>query len=291
MEASSQRDEAHWDQVLSSLDLLFARVSAIGVSQKELKAQLEQTTTTVDHYGKEQQLVAKRVEATGQTVARLTMDMMTDSDSETNSVRTMGGGSHQSARPVQTGDGSARRPDPGVPRPARESTHIPRSVIPKMQFPLFIGEHPKIWREKCLDYFRISNIEESMWVTAAALHFDKNAAKWLQVYKKQHLRATWDQFADAVEAQFGQYEYRKALDDLLQLRQTGLVEEYADQFEALYYQLIMHNSGYDPVFFIQQFINGLRSDVGMAVQTQVPTTLHRAIRWPRSIKRYRKEER
>ena len=60
-----------------------------------------------------------------------------------------------------------------------------------------------MWHDKCIDYFRISNIEESMWVTAVALHFDKNAAKWLQVFKKNHPRAIWDQFADAVEEQFG----------------------------------------------------------------------------------------
>ena len=39
----------------------------------------------------------------------------------------------------------------------------------------------------------------------------------------------------------------------------------------------MHHSGYDPVFFIAQFINGLKSDIRLAVQTQVPPTLHCAI--------------
>ena len=116
-----------------------------------------------------------------------------------------------------------------------------------------------------------------MWVTATALHFDKNAAKWLQVYKKTNPNATWDQFADAVESEFGQYEYREAMDDLLDLKQRGSVEDYATQFEELYYQINMHHSGYDPVFFISQFNNGLKHDIRLAVQTQVPSTLHRAI--------------
>ena len=109
-----------------------------------------------------------------------------------------------------------------------------------------------------------------MWVTAAALHFDKNADKWLQVYKKTNPDATWDQFADAVESQFGQYA-------LLDPKQCGSVEEYATQFEDLYYKINMHHSGYDPVFFISQFINGLKHDIQLAVQTQVLPTLHYAI--------------
>jgi hypothetical protein len=55
------------------------------------------------------------------------------------------------------------------------------------------------------------------------------------------------------------------------------MEEYADQFEELYYQISIHNSGYDPVFFISQFISGLKPDIRVAVQTQVPNTLHRAV--------------
>ena len=70
------------------------------------------------------------------------------------------------------------------------------------------------------------------------------------------------------------------MDDLLLLKQRGSVDEYVTQFEELYYQISMHNSGYDPVFFISQFINGLKYDIRVAVQTQVPTTLHRVLCWP-----------
>ena len=70
------------------------------------------------------------------------------------------------------------------------------------------------------------------------------------------------------------------MDDLLLLKQRGSVDEYVTQFEELYYQISMHNSGYDPVFFISQFINGLKYDIRVAVQTQVPPTLHRVLCWP-----------
>jgi hypothetical protein len=61
-----------------------------------------------------------------------------------------------------------------------------RNHMPKMSFPRFDGEHPRIWRDKCYDYFRAFNISAALWLTTATLHMDGNAAIWLQSYKKRH---------------------------------------------------------------------------------------------------------
>jgi hypothetical protein len=34
----------------------------------------------------------------------------------------------------------------------------------KMSFPKFSGDHPKIWKDKCLDYFRLFNVNPSLWL-------------------------------------------------------------------------------------------------------------------------------
>jgi hypothetical protein len=75
--------------------------------------------------------------------------------------------------------------------------------MPKMAFPCFDGEHPRIWRDKCYDYFRAFNIRAALWLTMATLHMDGNAAVWLQSYKKRHELGNWPQFIAAVEAEFG----------------------------------------------------------------------------------------
>lgn len=67
------------------------------------------------------------------------------------------------------------------------------------------------------------NIPESMWATAASLHMDDNAEKWLQVYKLKHGLGTWTELMTAVEQKFGAYDYQHAIDDLLELHQTGTV--------------------------------------------------------------------
>lgn len=48
-------------------------------------------------------------------------------------------------------------------------------------------------------------------------------------------------------------------------------------FEDLQYQVMMHNSGLDDLFFTTQFIKGLKPEISSVVQSQVPDTLERAI--------------
>jgi hypothetical protein len=72
-----------------------------------------------------------------------------------------------------------------------------------------------------------------MWITAAHLHFEGNAAKWYQAYKQNHTFRSWEQFCVVVEEEFGSDDFRAAMNDLLELKQTRTVEEYTTQFEAL----------------------------------------------------------
>ena len=88
---------------------------------------------------------------------------------------------------------------------------------------------------------------------------------------------TWLQFVQAVEDQFGSDDYRAALDELLMLKQCGTVEEYVTEFESLQFQVSMHNSGYGELFFVAQFIKGLREDIQSAVQLQLPDKVNKAI--------------
>jgi len=94
---------------------------------------------------------------------------------------------------------------------------------------------------------------------------DGNAAKWLQVYKKKHGLGSWTSFMAAVEQKFGVNAYRDAMEELLELRQTATVEDYALAFENLQFEISMHNDGFDDTFFVSQFVRGLRSDIATGV--------------------------
>ena len=58
----------------------------------------------------------------------------------------------------------------------------------------------------------------------------------------------------AVEQKFGKDNYRKVVADLLELKQTGSVEEYYAAFQSLQFQVSMYNSEYGEVFFTTQFV-------------------------------------
>jgi hypothetical protein len=122
--------------------------------------------------------------------------------------------------------------------------------MPKMPFPRFDGTHPRIWRDKCYDYFRVFNISPALWLTTATLHMEGNAAIRLQAYKQRHSLGQWSQFIMAVEAEFGEDDQRRSMKALLDLKQTTTVEDYQREFQTLVYQVLMHNPNYDEQFFI-----------------------------------------
>jgi hypothetical protein len=75
-------------------------------------------------------------------------------------------------------------------------------LLPQVSFPCFHGDNPRLWRHKCLEYFKLFNINECMWVTAATLHMEGAAAHWYKAYKLSRPVGDWSQFINAVEENF-----------------------------------------------------------------------------------------
>jgi hypothetical protein len=146
-----------------------------------------------------------------------------------------------------------------------------------MSFPRFNGDQPRIWKDKCLDYFRLFNVNPSLWLISCTLHMDGNAALWLKAYRLRHEISTWTELMIAVEEKFGADDHRRYMKQLLQLKQRGTVEEYQAQFEELSYQIAIQNPHYDEQFYVSQFIKGLKTELRAAVESQVPETVERAI--------------
>ena len=43
--------------------------------------------------------------------------------------------------------------------------------LPKLDFPKFSGEHPRVWKEKCEKYFAMYNVPMHVWVPFATINF------------------------------------------------------------------------------------------------------------------------
>jgi hypothetical protein len=125
-------------------------------------------------------------------------------------------------------------PRRNVPPPANRSTNDRNRVedevpfhhfaLPKQSFLKLTGDNPRIWIDKCVDHFTIFHIPECMWTTTTSLHMEDNAAKCL---------TNWHTFVSAVEQKFGAFDYHKAIQELLSVKQEGSVEDYTKDFEAI----------------------------------------------------------
>jgi hypothetical protein len=145
-----------------------------------------------------------------------------------------------------------------------------------MDFHDFYGDDPKVWLDNCKDFFDMYNIPEGMWVTAAKVHLKGNAGKWYQAFKQNNSFKSWTHFCYEVEKQFGSEDYNAYMDQLLDLRQTATVEEYTTQFQSFQYGVSIHHVGFDEMFFTKQYIRGLKDDIRVMVESQMPPSVIKA---------------
>lgn len=289
MEERAQAEDVHWDSVMESLDLLFAKIGVVENRQQRMETQFDVSARVMEQILVDQQTLAKQMESTGNAVAQLTMNQMRSRQdrppSPASSDSTDEMAFQQRQQQPAGGPGSVQGRS-GAPPPHRSfhrdrggtgEHNSPRTFVPKMQFPTFTGPNPGIWKDKCEDYFRIFNLPESMWPTYASLHMHDKAAKWLKVYKLKNGLGDWSSFIAAVEQKFGSNDYRDSLNQLLELQQLATVDQYISTFEDLQYQLTMHNSELGEMFFITQFLRGLKPEIGNVVQSQIPETMERAM--------------
>jgi hypothetical protein len=63
--------------------------------------------------------------------------------------------------------------------------------LPKMHFPKFQGDNPKLWQSRCENYFDMYSVDPHMWVCVATMHFEGPAARWLQSVNHRTHTPTW----------------------------------------------------------------------------------------------------
>jgi hypothetical protein len=146
-----------------------------------------------------------------------------------------------------------------------EEGPLHHAALPKLSFPKFNGENPRIWIDKCGDYFHIFNIPESMWTTTTSLHLEENAVKWWQVFRLKHGLFTWPVFVAAIEERFGVYD------------QIGWVSRRVHKVLPGYAVSGSHiQPCFDEMFFTAQYVNGLKEELRSVVQTHLPDTVDQA---------------
>jgi len=140
---------------------------------------------------------------------------------------------------------------------------------PKLEFPKFDGQQPRLWKDKCESYFEVYEISDALKPRFAALNFTGLAETWLHTAELRGRFMSWEALHTAVCARFDRDQYHLHLKQLDNLKQTGSVSEYLCRFEQLTHSILLYNTAYDDTYLVTRFLGGLRDDI------RAPIALHR----------------
>ena len=108
------------------------------------------------------------------------------------------------------------------------------------------------------------------------MHFHGAAKRWLSSVEDQLATISWSDFCSQLLLRFARDEHELLLRRLFQIRQTGPVNEYINQFVALVDDLKAYTKHPDPLYYTQCFLDGLRDEIKDVLLVQRPSTLDTA---------------
>jgi hypothetical protein len=149
--------------------------------------------------------------------------------------------------------------------------------LPKVPFPGFDGDNPKLWQRRCHDYFTMYSVDPRVWIKISTMHFTGAAARWLQSVECQLSRISWVEFGHMVVDRFGKDQHAVLIRQLFHIQQTTTVTDYAERFTQLIDQLHAYSPHADPLYYTMRFMDGLREDVRSVVMVQRPRDLDTAM--------------
>lgn len=145
-----------------------------------------------------------------------------------------------------------------------EKTHYHQysARLTKVDFPKFDGVDLKSWLYKCVQFFDLDGVQDPDRVKLAVIHLEGKALLWHKTYIKRHDNAlpSWNQYVEDITARFGEL-YDDPMADLKALLQTGTVQEYHDQFDALASRLNLSEE-----HLLSCYVGGLEQEIQMVVR-------------------------
>jgi len=148
--------------------------------------------------------------------------------------------------------------------------------IPKLSFPLFDGDNPKLWLYRCESYFEMCALDPAVWIPCASMHMNAAAARWFQSAESKLRTASWSDFSKLLLDRFGREQKELLIRQLFHIRQSGSVADYVSQFSELLDQLTAYGHVTEPVYYAMRFMDGLCSDIRAAVSLHRPSTFDTA---------------
>lgn len=144
--------------------------------------------------------------------------------------------------------------------------------ISKLDFPKFDGRNVHEWLYRCENFFRLDETTPESKVRLASIHLEGLALQWHlnNICRKIDIYPIWTQYVADVTARFGD-AYEDPLYNLIQVKQTGKVQEYIDAFELSQTQVSLL-----PKHALSIFLSDLEHNTQMQVWMFNPTDIAHA---------------
>jgi hypothetical protein len=141
--------------------------------------------------------------------------------------------------------------------------------ISKVDFPRFDGKRMKEWLYKCDQFFALDVTPEESKVRLASIHLEGSALQWHVNYMKTKFNVypTWTEYVVDVTQRFGEV-FEDPLAELIQVKQTGSVQDYIEAFELAATQVNLF-----PEQTLSIFLAGLENTTQMHVRMFHPTSV------------------
>jgi hypothetical protein len=148
--------------------------------------------------------------------------------------------------------------------------------LPKLHFPSFDGDNPRLWISRAEEYFDLYNVDPCVWIRVSHMHFTGSAARWWQSVERRLKGANWREFSTCLLERFGRDKHEHLIRQLFHIRQTTTIAVYIEQFFDIIDQLSAYETKTDPLFYTMRFIDGLKDTIKSSVLLHRPATLDSA---------------
>jgi hypothetical protein len=83
--------------------------------------------------------------------------------------------------------------------------------LPKMQFPQFDGDNPKLWLTRARNHFEMYSVHPSVWIRVSTHHFTHAAARWFQSVESSLQHMSWADFSALIHERFSRDQHELLL--------------------------------------------------------------------------------
>nr|TKS09199.1 hypothetical protein D5086_0000096030 [Populus alba] len=181
--------------------------------------------------------------------------------------QTAGSSSSSRERPqLHTDRGDVRNKEIKEDRAATYKVHKPKHF-----FPTFNGGDVHKWLFKCTQYFEIEEVADEEKLQIASYYLDGVALYWHQNFLRSlgDQKTSWEDYVEAICYRFG--EMQDPLEELMELRQSGDLEEYIQDFDILWNKAEVNEKQ-----ALVIFLGGIDLEIKNTVKMFEPKTLKHA---------------